>query len=123
VRLPSDFIAGVTQLAEIKANGLTSDVRYCWITHSQLVRYQHQTLLVLETYQQPASHDPEYPHKSDLRAYLRRFIRFKSVTDARIHRGDNAVTSPLSPTQASLLTADIIAVDPGIALGCQSIGE
>jgi hypothetical protein len=110
VHLPSDLIAGVTRLAELKADGLTSDIQCKWITHSELVRYQQQTLLALETYEQPATHDLAHLHKSELRAYLRRFIRFKSVTDARIHTGGNGVSSPLSPTQASLLAADIIAV-------------
>jgi hypothetical protein len=110
VRLPSDLISGVTRLAELRASGFTSHIQCTWITPSELVRYQHQTLLVVQTYQQPASHDLEHLHKRELRAYLRRFIRFKSVTDARIHRRDNAVTSPLSPTQASFLAADIIAV-------------
>jgi hypothetical protein len=115
---PSGFMTSITTSesepptcqAELRASGFTSDIQRTWVTHSELVRYQHQTLLVLETYQQPASHDLEYLHKRELRAYLRRFIRFKSLTDARIYRGDSAVTSPLSPTEASLLAADIIGV-------------
>jgi hypothetical protein len=59
VHLPSDLIAGVTRLAELKADGLTSDIQCKWITHSELVRYQRQTLLVLESYEQPATHDPQ----------------------------------------------------------------
>jgi hypothetical protein len=66
--------------------------------------------LFLNAYKEPAGTTLEQLHPNELQSYLRRFLRFKSLTDPRIHQTLEIVPSPLSQRAASLLAADIIAV-------------
>lgn len=112
VHLPPDLIEGVTRLAELKAARLTADIRLQWVTHSDLLRYQNETLLHLHlaSDEQPAARRLECLGEGELTAYLRRFLRFKSATDPRVRRDNGTAPTPLSILEASLLAADIVTV-------------
>jgi hypothetical protein len=110
IQLPNDLISGISLLTNLKVNQLTSALRYRWITRSVLLRHLHQTTLFLNTYKGPADIKLEQLHPLELQGYLRRFIRFKSLTDPRVRGKQETVPSPLSRNAASRLAADIIAV-------------
>jgi hypothetical protein len=110
VHLPSDLIAGVNKLAELKTFGLTAELQFQWITHSEFQRCERETEFFRETYQEPAVHHLEYLPESELAAYLRRFIRFKSLIDPRVRTQNKTVASPLSMTDSTQLAADVVAV-------------
>jgi hypothetical protein len=110
IQLPNDLISGISLLTNLKVNQLTSALRYRWITRSVLLRHLHQTTLFLNAYKGPADIKLEQLHPLELQGYLRRFIRFKSLTDPRVRGKQETVPSPLSRNAASRLATDIIAV-------------
>jgi hypothetical protein len=110
IQLPNDLISGISLLTSLRANQLTSALRYRWITRSVLLRHLHQATLFLNAYQGPADIKLEQLHPLELQGYLRRFIRFKSLTDPRVRGKQETVPSPLSRNAASRLAADMIAV-------------
>ena len=110
VRLPDDFNSGIDFLAELKAERLTSALRFNWILPSKLNSYLNETAVFIQAYNGPASERLKALHASELQTYLRRFIRFKSQTDPRMASPVEQIPSPLTQTDASLLAADIIAV-------------
>jgi hypothetical protein len=110
VRLPDDLIAGVAFLAQLKADRLTAGLRFKWISHLILAFDVEETTLIIEAYNGSASERLSTYHASELQAYLRRFIRFKSETDPRISGLLEPIPSPLTQKDATRLAADIIAV-------------
>jgi hypothetical protein len=110
VTLPDDLIAGVAFLAELKAARLTDRLRFNWISHLILAFDVEETSLFEEAYNGPAAERLSTYHATQLQAYLRRFIRFKSETDPRISKLLEPIPSPLTQKDASRLAADIIAV-------------
>ena len=110
VRLPDNVISGANFLATLKASGLISAIDLNWLLPSQLNSYLHETSVFIEAYSGPASRHMKALHASELQDYLRRFIRFKSLTDPRIASAAEPVPSPLTRKEASRLAADIIAV-------------
>jgi hypothetical protein len=110
IQLPGDLISAISLLGNLQANQLTSTMDYRWVTRSVLLQYIHQTTLFLDAYKGPARISLEELHPLELQGYLRRFIRFKSMTDPRIRGRAETVPSPLSRHDASRLAADIIAV-------------
>ncbi len=110
VRLPDDLIRGIDELAGLKAQRFISTVQYNWITNDELARDLQQTKVFSQSYEGPIPRRLEELHGHELQGYLRRFIRFKSVTDPRIHQNLNPVPTALTPKEASRLAADMIAV-------------
>jgi len=110
VRLPDDFLAGIEELAQLHADHLTAKPEYAWIPQDELKRDLHQTTLFLESYGGPTQENFKRLHEDELRRYVRTFIRFKSMTDPRIHQASGPIPSPLTRQEASRLAADIIAV-------------
>jgi hypothetical protein len=110
IPLANDLAAGVTELAELREQQLTSDVDYDWVTEPVFRRDVHQTELFVQAYKAPVGESLNHLHPRELEAYLRHFIRFKSLTDPRVRKSTGPVPSPLSSEQASRLAADMIAV-------------
>lgn len=110
VKLPNDLIEGISELAESKRKRLTSTIEFEWILPAQLGEDFHQTALFMESYEGPVPKTIENLHGLELRAYVRRFIRFKSITDPRIRQNLQPIPSPLTRKEASRLAADMIAV-------------
>lgn len=110
VRLPDDLIRGTFQLAGFRADGLTSEVRYRWITPREYQRDVQRTKLVTAAYSDPAPDALERLDHNELLAYLSSFIRFKSLTDFRIEHQTDPSLSPLSREQATRLAGNIMAV-------------
>ncbi len=110
VRLPDDLIDGVNTLARLMAERLTGAIRYDWILPAKLESCRQETSVFIQAYNQPTVKRLGTLHASDLRGYLRRFIRFKSQIDPRISRALEPIPSPLTRQDASRLAADIISV-------------
>ncbi|HZQ54626.1 MAG TPA: hypothetical protein VFB14_20660 [Bryobacteraceae bacterium] len=110
IPLPDDLAAGVTELAELREQQFTSDIDYDWVTEPVFQRDLHQTKLFVQAYKAPVNESLNHLHPRELEAYLRHFIRFKSLTDPRVRQSTGPVPSPLTSEQASRLAADMIAV-------------
>ena len=110
LRLPGDILEGAAILENLQASGLTVALEYDWILESELALDLKQTNLFLEAYAGPVNESLDDLHPEELKNYLRRFIRFKSMTDPRVRSTEGLVPSPLTRTQATRLAADIIAV-------------
>jgi len=110
LRLPNDTLEGAALLENLQASGLTAALDYNWVAESEMVRDLKQTRLFLDAYAGPVNQSLDDLHPDELKNYLRRFIRFKSMTDPRVRSGEGLVPSPLTRTQATRLAADIIAV-------------
>ena len=110
VRLPDDLITGIDFLAELNAAGLSSNVRFRWFLSRQLRSAFTETTVFMKAYDGPAGGRLKRYHAPDIEAYLRRFIRFKSMIDPRISGHLGPIPSPLTRKDASRLAADIIAV-------------
>lgn len=110
LRLPNETLEGAALLEDLQASGLTAAIAYSWVDESEMVRDLNQTRLFLDAYAGPVNESLEDLHPDELKSYLRRFIRFKSITDPRVRSGEGFVPSPLTRTQATRLAADIIAV-------------
>jgi hypothetical protein len=110
VKLPNDLLSGVNALCEMKAHRLTSAIHFNWILPSKFSAYAEDTEVFAGEYGGAASEHLKALHASQLQAYLRRFIRFKSETDPRINEPLEQIPSPLTSKEAGRLAADIIAV-------------
>jgi hypothetical protein len=110
VRLPDDLITGIDFLADLNAAGLSSNVHFRWLLPRQLKSAFDETAVFLKAYDGPAGGRLKRYHAPDIEAYLRRFIRFKSMIDPRISGHLGPIPSPLTRKDASRLAAGIIAV-------------
>jgi hypothetical protein len=110
VRLPNDLITGIDFLAELKAAGLSSNVQFRWLLSAQLKSAFDETSVFMKAYDGPAGGRLKRYDAPAIQAYLRRFIRFKSMVDPRISGHLGPIPSPLTRKDASRLAADIIAV-------------
>jgi hypothetical protein len=110
VVLPNDFVSGIPRLYEL-ANQfpfLTPD--YSIMDGGVLHEQQLQTETFARAYNFPAYQKLEQLSASDVVAYARRLIRFKSSTDRRILRRIEPAPHPLSQDEAQQLAEDIVAV-------------
>jgi hypothetical protein len=110
VRLPDDLLSGVRELAQLKAQHLTSRVEYAWIRPSELSQDRQDTMLFLSAYSDPNFGSLQQIPSAELQFYVRQFIRFKSATDPRTWKQTPFALSPVSVEEADRLAADIIAV-------------
>jgi hypothetical protein len=110
VRLPDDWMAGIAELAQLKAKHLIEHVEYEWIGHSELWQDLHKTALFAGAYSDPTYGSLPQVSSIDLQFYVRQFIRFKSTTDPRTWKKAPFALSPVSVNEADCLAADIIAV-------------
>jgi hypothetical protein len=116
LHLPNDLLPATALLYEAQAQGLieTDDWRY--VTPAALEHLRYQTKLFLTAYSLPARRKLEDLSRAQLVAYIRRFVRFKSLTDPRIRRGIPPLPHPLTSREALQLAEDIVAVADFYAL-------
>jgi len=110
IRLPDDLVRGTSLLAQLRADHLTSEVYYRWVTNGEFRTDMERTTLLTEAYSKPAPDSLDRLDDSELKTYLGSFIRFKSLTDTRIEQGTDPRLCPLSEEQAVRLAGDMIAV-------------
>jgi hypothetical protein len=110
VVLTNDYIASVERVAELHSTRQIEGFEWRLLSQVTLTAYRNQTSLFHSAYNLPVRRTMEELPKSELRALLRRFIRFKSTTDPRVRGRMEPVPSVLSSEDAHRLAGDIIAV-------------
>ena len=108
--LRNDLLSSLWQLCTAKARGLIAEESWRYVTGETLERLQYQTNLFQTAYSLPARRKLEDLSRPQLVAYIRRFVRFKSLTDPRILRGVEPLPQPLTSKEALRLAEDIVAV-------------
>jgi hypothetical protein len=108
--LPDDVLAGVEELAELKANHLTALVEYSWITPTEFSEDLRQTDLLVQAYNSPDFPKLEEIPSAELQSYVRQFICFKSLVDPRTWDESQSPSSRPSLEEAEAMAEDIIEV-------------
>jgi hypothetical protein len=110
VCLPNNLLSSIPLLSDAKARGLIEEESWRYLTKDALGRLQYQTYLFQTAYNLPARRKLEDLTPAQLIAYIRRFVRFKSVTDPRTRRGIEPWPHPLTSKEALQTAEDIVAV-------------
>lgn len=108
--LPEDLFSGLAYLLELRAISGVSEVADFWANPDAVSSYESQSRALDRAYNLPAKRKLELLPKDELVAYIRRFIRFKALTDGRIRRGIEPIPTPPSRSQAQQLARDIVTV-------------
>lgn len=108
--LPIDLMSAIPYLFRLQTMSVVNQVTYFWVTPEVVSHYESQSQTFDRAYNLPARRKLELLPQSELVDYVRRFIRFKAVTDGRIRRGISPVPVPPNPTQAQQLARDIVTV-------------
>jgi hypothetical protein len=108
--MPNDLLSSIGLLAEAKAAGLIAEGCWRYVTAEVLDRLRFQTNLFETAYNLPARRRLEDLSHPELMAYVRRFVRFKSLTDPRIRKKLAPIPQPLSSSEAQQLAEDILSV-------------
>jgi hypothetical protein len=110
VHLPNNLLSSLLLLSAAQTQGLIEDQTWRYVTEGTLASLRSETNLLLTAYNLPAQRRLEDLTDAQLIAYIRRFIRFKSITDPRIRRTIAPLPHPLTSTEARQLAEDIVAV-------------
>lgn len=110
VNLPNDLIGAFDLLARAEQAGLIDRYEWRYVDISTLQKLRYQTRVFTTAYNLGARRKLEDLSRTELVAYVRRFIRYKSATDPRIRSKIEPVPRPLTRDEASLFAADIVAV-------------
>jgi len=110
LHLPDDVLAGVEELAELKANHLTSLSENSWITQPEFSEDLRQTNLFVQSYNSPDFPNLDEIPSVELQSNVRQFICFKSLVDPRTWGQNPSSLSPPSLEDAGELASDIIEV-------------
>ena len=108
--LPDVLQEGVADLEELKGEQLIDNTGWRCVPRRVLACYERETAVFVNTWNAPSHIALDNINRRHLQTYLRRFIRFKSLTDPRIERSIEPIPSPLSKKDASRLAADMIDV-------------
>ena len=106
----NNLLATVPFLAALQRDGVISSFDWGWVAQSELHKWRQQTRFFASAYNMPVRSAIEHMPRNRLAEYMRRFLRFKSITDPRVRRGMQPLPEPLSSDQAGRLAADIITV-------------
>jgi hypothetical protein len=110
IRLPNDLLTSLPLLNEAGRRGLFPDYTWRFVDEDTLQRFRQQTHTLDTAYRLPAGRTMESLERSELAAYMRRFVQYKSATDPRVRAGMEPAPTPLDETAAHRLAGDIIAV-------------
>jgi hypothetical protein len=110
VHLPDDVLAGVEQLAELRASHLTPFVESSWIPAREFSEDLRQTNLLVHAYNSPDFPNLEQIPSAELQSYVQQFIYFKSLVDPRTWDESQFSSSRPSLEQAGVMAEDIIEV-------------
>jgi len=107
---PNDLVAAFPYLYGLRRDGLLSDVAPRWVHPDTVSRFETQTYVFDTAYNLPARPRFETIPRRQLVAYMKRFIRFKAETDARVRRGTESLARPPDRVQARRLAEDIVTI-------------
>ncbi|HWB85877.1 MAG TPA: hypothetical protein VG675_17170 [Bryobacteraceae bacterium] len=108
--LPNDLLSSLSLLNEVHAEGLIGEPSWRYVTTGTLDRLRYQTHLFLTAYSLPGHEKLEDLTRPQLVAYIRRFVRFKSLTDKRTRSKSETAPEPLTSDEAHQLAEDIVSV-------------
>ncbi len=108
--LPNDLLAAVEELSTAEVAGLIDRGSWRFVTKDSVERLREETRLFQAAYNLPIRQKLEDLSRTQLIAYIRRFVRFKSMTDPRIRRKLKPIPEPLTSKEARQLAEDIVAV-------------
>lgn len=110
VVLPNDFLDSLWRLSEASSTGLISGTSWGYVNGESLNRLREESRIFQAAYRVTPLRKLEDLSRTQLIAYIRRFIRFKSLTDPRVRRGIEPVPQPLTSAEARQLAEDIVSV-------------
>lgn len=110
VHLENDLLTGLPLLFRMRAERLISDFEWRFVDQGTVNLRRQQSQVFEAAYRLPVQRKLEGMTPWELAAYMRRFIRFKSLTDLRVRKQIWPVPEVLSRAEAHYLAADIITV-------------
>jgi hypothetical protein len=110
LNLPNDLLYSIPLLAELESRGRASSFEWRFVPKSTVLHMRSQTSVFFSAYNLPVRKRLEEIPRPVLTNYLRRFLRYKSLTDGRVLRRIEPVPSPLRSDEAHQLAGDIITV-------------
>ena len=108
--LPNDAMTAIPLLAGLKAKGWIEGFDFVFTVPEQLEYRREQTNLFVAAYKKPVDRTLETLPGKQLMSSTAHFLAFKSRTDPRVRRLEEAGPTRLNHEQASEMAADIIAV-------------
>lgn len=108
--LPDDLLSGLGYLFELQATSGVTEISYFWASPRVISGYESQSQVLDRAYNVPARRKLELLSRVELVSYIRRFIRFKALTDRRIRRAIGPIPTPPTRSQSHQLAMDIVAV-------------
>jgi hypothetical protein len=110
VHLENNLLTGLALLFRLQAERLISNFQWRF-TDWEILKTRRQQSQMFETaYDLPIQRKLESIDPLELVAYMREFIRFKSLTDPRVRKGTGSMPDMPSRAEAHRLAIDIIAV-------------
>lgn len=110
VCLPGDLLSSLSRLYEGQARGWIHTPEWRWLTAEAVARLKYQTHLFSGAYDIRSRRRLEDLTRSQLVAYIRRFVRFKSVTDPRLRGAAPPLPNPLTSAEAHQMAEDIVTI-------------
>jgi hypothetical protein len=110
LHLDNDVLTAVPQLHRWQRAGYIGSFTWGFVNDTELGRRRQQTQVFQAAYSLPAKLRLEQIPRATLVHYVRRFIRFKSMTDPRVRGKMEPVPQVLSANEADQLAGDIITV-------------
>ena len=108
--LSGDYARSVSHIAALSAARRIETFDWQLMSNGSLDYYRKQTRIFISAYNLPVKKKMEELSRTELRALLRRFIRFKSTTDPRVRKQIEPVPTVLPSGEAYQLAGDIIAI-------------
>ncbi|HYO81624.1 MAG TPA: hypothetical protein VES20_09495, partial [Bryobacteraceae bacterium] len=109
-RADEDLLKAYAAAAVLKGSGTLTSGSVQLVPMSRVSGYEQETELFDSAYNLPVRRKLEQLPRTAVAKYLRRFIRFKSVTDPRIRRRLQPMPAPLSSIEAQQMAADILRI-------------
>ena len=110
VELKNDLLGAIPYLLRLRAISGIDQVSYRLVVPQVISQYESESHIFDTAYNIPARKRLELLPRSQLAAYVRRFIRFKAATDGRVRRRIDPIPHQPTRPEAHRLAEDIIAV-------------
>lgn len=110
VELKDDLLGAIPYLLRLRAISGIDQVSYRLVVSQVISQYEYESHIFDSAYNIPARKKLELLPRSQLAAYVRRFIRFKAATDGRVRRRIDPIPHQPTRPEAHRLAEDIISV-------------
>lgn len=110
LHLPNNLLTAIPRLGELEARNWIPGFEWRYVDLSTLTAMRRQTEIFVTAYNLPRARKLERLTERELVEFIRRFIRFKSMTDGRVRRQQEGAPSPLTQDEAEQLAEDILTI-------------